>query len=80
MFSSLTGQVCGGPCVKALGTPILLVRIKAAVAHTGHQEALQSQVPSSGPEVRPQGPWQQMFLPVWLKTQAPSPEDWPNKW
>lgn len=30
--------------------------IKAAVAQTGHQEALQSQLSSSGPEVMPQGP------------------------
>ena len=71
MFSSPTGQVCAGPCVKALSTPILPVRIKAAVAHTVHQEALQSQVPSSGPEVRPQGPRRRCFS-VWLKTQAPS--------
>ena len=26
------------------------------MAYTGHQEALQSQLPSSGPEARPQGP------------------------
>lgn len=53
--------------------PSLQVRIKAAVAHTGHQEALQSQLPSSGPGARPQGPRPADVSPTFLKDPGPLP-------
>ena len=52
---SPTGQVPGSLNAGSR-LPAKSSMIKAAVAHTGHQEALQSQLSSSGPEVMPQGP------------------------
>lgn len=53
-----------GPCGRPVGPHSLLGKIKAAVSHTGHQEALQSQE-NSGPRWCPRAPIPHEVSRIW---------------